>query len=217
MINMWTLYPKNDLSIRCFFASRVLGNCKNKQRKGAELELNNYIVQAIGFVSTGLSLISFQQKSRKRILGFQMMASLTFSLHLILLGAVTGGVLDFISFIRTLIFSNNEKKWASSPLWMYAFLAFFIVSGIVTWSDWTSSLAIVATLMQTISLWMKKPFRIRIISLCSAPLWFAYNMINMSYSGMVMESIAATSIVISIIRNDLNFVRKTKNIEKNCE
>lgn len=169
--------------------------------------LNNIIIQSIGFFSTALSLASFQQKSRKRILCFQMAASFTFSLHLILLGAITGGVLDFVSFIRTLIFSNNEKQWAKSPIWLYVFLLFFAVSGILTWAGWVSLLAIAGTLIQTVSLWLKKPFHTRVVCLCSAPLWFVYNMLNMSYAGMVMEAVAAVSIIIGIIRNDLKSIK----------
>ena len=81
-------------------------------------------VQGVGAVALVCSMLSFQQKDRKSIMILQMTASLLFSSQLFLLGAVTGGCLDLISFVRTLIFSNNEKKnWAKSPVWLWFFVA----------------------------------------------------------------------------------------------
>ena len=162
----------------------------------------NLIAQAVGLVALVLSLASFQFKSRKGIMAAQMSASLLFSLQLFMVGAVTGGCLDLISFVRTLIFSNNTKKWASSKLWLYFFVAVMVIIGIFTWQDWTSILAICGSVLSTFALWMKEPKNVRRISLFVGPCWLIYNIINGAYTGALNECIAMVSIIIGIIRYD---------------
>lgn len=160
-------------------------------------------VQAIGAVALVCSLLSFQQKSRKGIMVLQMTASLLFSIQLFLLGAITGACLDMISFVRTLIFSNNEKlKWAKSPIWLVFFEIVMIVVGIFTWDNIYSLLAIAGSCLSTVALWMKNSKKIRFVSLFVGPCWIIYNLIHGSYTGALNEMIAILSIVIGIFRFD---------------
>ena len=85
-----------------------------------------------------------------------MTASLMFSAQLFMVGAITGGCLDMISFVRTLIFANNSKKWASSPLWLVGFICVMIATGIMTWENAWSILPIMGSILSTVALWMKK-------------------------------------------------------------
>ena len=93
----------------------------------------NIAAQIVGTVGIILSLLSFQFSKRKHIMLFQMLASLLFSAQLFMVGAITGGCLDLISFVRTLIFSNNTKQWAKSKLWLFGFILLMIVTGVLTW------------------------------------------------------------------------------------
>ena len=63
----------------------------------------------------------------------QMTASGLFCAQLFMVGAITGGFLDSIAFLRTLVFANNRKKWAASPIWLGVFLIAMLATGIVTW------------------------------------------------------------------------------------
>ena len=94
-----------------------------------------FISQGIGLVAIACSLLSFQAKKRSGIMAMQMSASMLFCIKLFLLGAWTGACLDLISFFRTLIFANNQKKWASSPLWLVFFATVMVVTGIFTWES----------------------------------------------------------------------------------
>ena len=116
----------------------------------------NLAAQIVGIFGIALSLLSFQLKKRKHIMLFQMTASLMFSGQLFMVGAITGGCLDLISFIRTLIFANNSKKWASSKLWLYSFLVIMVVTGILTGKDCWSLLPIAGSILSTVALWMKQ-------------------------------------------------------------
>jgi len=161
------------------------------------------VAQIVGLVGIVCSLLSFQQKERNRVMLFQMTASALFCIQLFMVGAITGGCVDSISFVRTAIFSQNDKKWASSPIWLGVFVVAMIVTGIFTWEDAWSILPIIGSVLSTIALWMKKSSHIRIISLFVGPCWLIYNLIHGAYTGALNELLAMTSIVIGIVRYDL--------------
>ena len=165
------------------------------------MKFYDIFVQGIGAVSLICSLLSFQQKKRRNIMLFQMSASLLFSLQLLLLGAFTGACVDFISFIRTLVFEKRGKyKWADSPFLLIAFLLAMIVSGIVTWDNIYSLLAILGSCLSTLALWMKSERKILLISLLVGPCWIVYNLLHGSYTGALNEVLAMTSICIGLYR-----------------
>ena len=167
----------------------------------------NLAAQIVGIFGIALSLLSFQLKKRKHIMLFQMTASLMFSGQLFLVGAITGGCLDLISFVRTLIFANNGKKWASSRLWLYGFAIIMVITGILTWENGWSLLPIAGSVLSTVALWMKRERNIRLISLLVGPCWLVYNLVTGAYTGALNELLAMASIVISLLRHN----RKTEN------
>ena len=162
----------------------------------------NIAAQIVGAFGILFSLLSFQFVKRKYILLSQMTASLLFSLQLFMVGAITGGCLDMISFVRSLIFLNNQKKWASSKLWLVGFIVVMISTGILTWENAWSILPIIGSVLSTVALWMKEGKHIRMISLLVGPCWLVYNIINGAYTGAFNELMAMTSIVIGLFRCD---------------
>ena len=54
--------------------------------------LQNVIIQLVGFIGTGLYLLSYQFKVNKNLFKVQFLAYVFYTLHFILLGAITGGV-----------------------------------------------------------------------------------------------------------------------------
>ena len=170
----------------------------------------NTNAQIIGVFGLICSLLSFQMKNRKWIMAFQMTASLSFSAQLFMLGAITGGCVDMISFIRTMIFSQNSKKWASSPVWLYVFLGIMIIAGALTWQNAWDILPIIGSMLSTLALWMKREKHIRLISLSVGPCWLVYNLVKGAWSGALNEVLAMTSIVIGMIRNDTKKADKTE-------
>lgn len=163
----------------------------------------NPVAQAIGLLSLILSLISFQQRKRAGIMLFQMGASLSCAVSLIMLGGIAGGILDLIAFSRTVVFSFRDKyKWASSPLWLIFYFAVIIAVGILTGErgSFIVVFAILGTLFSTVSLWMRQEKLMRIIALFAGPCWIAYNLYYSSCFGILNEIIAMTSIIIALIR-----------------
>lgn len=159
-----------------------------------------YISQGVGLVAIVCSLLSFQSKKRKGIMMLQMTASFLFMIKLFLLGAWTGACLDLISFFRTLVFANNQKKWASSPLWLAFFAIVMVITGIFTWESALSLLAICGALLSTLALWAKKENHIRLLSLLVGLCWIVYYIPFKDFTGIASELLAITSILIALLR-----------------
>lgn len=169
------------------------------------------IAQILGIIALSFAVVSYQQKTHKRILVFQLLANTTFCIHFIMLGAVTGGILNAVAATRAIIFVNKGKKWAENKIWLWVFCAVSIIVGILTWKDLYSILPILGMLCTTAALWIKTPKYVRLVSFPSSPLWLVYNAVNNSFAGAITEIITMCSIIIAIIRLDLN--KNTKSSE----
>lgn len=159
--------------------------------------------ELIGWVSVVTSLLSFQQKKRSHLMALQTTASLTCAINMFILGDVVGGVQDVIAFFRSAVFSQREKKWASSPLWLVGFMAAMITAGILTWKNSLSIFPILGSLCSTTALWMKDVRWTRRISLLVGVCWITNHILVGNLSGITMEAIAMLSILIGILRHDL--------------
>ena len=161
------------------------------------------IGQLVGVIALALAVISFQQKTRKYILTFQLLANIAFVLHFSLIGAYTGALLNAVAMLRSIVFVNKEKRWADKRQWLYVFCVLSIFAGVVTWEAWYSVLPIAGMICSSVAFWVKKPKNVRLISFPSSPLWLIYNLLGKSYAGVLTEIINMTSIIIAIIRLDL--------------
>ena len=170
------------------------------------------ISQVIGFVGTIVSFIIFQQNKRSRIIGLQILSTSLFTVHYILLGAFTGAALNLIAVTRSIVFYNNDKKWAKSPAWLWFYIVVSVVASVLTWENWYSILPAIALVLTTIANWMKSETKIRLISFPNSPCWLIYNAITGSVAGVVTECIVMTSLIIGIIRYDI--LKKEKKVKK---
>lgn len=161
------------------------------------------IGQIIGFVAMAIIVASYQQKSHKNILTFQMVSGLLFTVHYIMLGAYTGAVMNLLGAVRSLVYSNRGKKWSSSILWPICFSIAFLISGILTWDNVFSVFPLIAMLMSSVVLWIEQPKINRILSLPTSSCWLIYNIKTLSYPGIITEIFVLSSIIIGIIRLDI--------------
>ena len=161
------------------------------------------IGQIIGFVAMAIIVFSYQQKSHKNILTFQMVSGLLFTVHFLLIGAYTGCVSNLIGALRSLIYANRGKnKFTDFKLWPVIFSVVFTVSGIMTWADIYSVFPIIAMVMSSVVLWIDSPKINRAFSIPTSACWLVYNIPNSSISGVATEIFVLSSIVIGMLRLD---------------
>lgn len=160
--------------------------------------------QFVGALATLCMFITFQLNDRKKILYVQVVNSICWIVHYLMLGALSGVVINVVCFVRNLVFQQRgKKKWADNNLIPVVVCALEILLTVLVWKDGFDLLACIAASLQTTSMWMKEPKKIRIFSLLASPVWIAYDFHNASYVGIVNEAICMASLLIGIYRYDL--------------
>ena len=162
---------------------------------------SNLVIQLIGFVALGFMAAVFQANKRKNLLSLQATSALLFSLHFILLGAITGAVMNLLGAARSYTFLNLGKN--RDIRFLFAFIMLFALATFVSWQGTKSLLPLTGMIFGTVAFWQTKPSKTRLIALLASPPWFIYSAITGSYPGMLVELIVFSSNLTGIYRLDL--------------
>ncbi len=159
--------------------------------------------QIIGIIALICAVTSFQQRTHKYILAFQLASTSLFVAHYALLGAYTGAILNAIALIRSVVFINKDKKWANSIVWLVLFCVVSVSTGVLTWNgSMVSVLPVLGMLFTTVAFWIKIPKYVRMTAFPSSPLWLVYNISCNAWGGAITEVINMISIIVAMIRLD---------------
>lgn len=161
------------------------------------------IAQLFGLGGFVFSVLTFQQNEHKKIVFMQFMANICFTIHYYMLGAYTGSLLNIIGIIRSVVYIFKDHKWARSNLWIVFFCLLCTGACAYTWEGALSLLPAAAMICTSISFGITNPKLTRIISIPSSPMWIIYNIIKVSYGGVLTEAFNIVSIIIGMIRFDL--------------
>lgn len=166
------------------------------------------LIQALGLLGNFAVIGAVQFNSRRVMLGAQALACVLWVVHYGALGAMTAVCTNFISFARSIVFYNNSKAWAKSRLWLWLFMAAFVLNSILTWDGPISILPAMGMCANTGALWTKSTKRMRALYLCSSPPWLIYNILCGSWSCTIMEIFALISYIVAIYRFDIKKTAK---------
>lgn len=158
------------------------------------------LVQAIGFLGTILFFLSYQCKKNKTLFRIQFVSYLCYTVHLLLLGAITGGISYVLNTARSFCLSSNSRLLKSTGI-CGLLCALQIVTLIFTWDGLRSVLPVTANIAATIGGYTYSARKIRIVALCvNSPLWIIYDIIVGSWAGILDEIASTVSIILSIVR-----------------
>ena len=162
--------------------------------------MNNFFVQAIGIFGTILFFLSYQCKKNKNLFRVQFVSYLCYTIHLLLLGAVTGGISYVLNTVRS--FCLGSKYAFLKSKWMCTIICTLqVIALLITWDGWWSLLPIVANIAATIGGYTYNGQKIRATGIfINSPLWIIYDIIVGSWAGILDEVVTETSMLISIYR-----------------
>lgn len=155
--------------------------------------------QLVGLVGVAILFAMFQFNKRETILWLMMAAGAVWAAHFFLLGAYTAAIMNILVGIRAYVFDRYRHK----AYLQWVMLVVVLIAGVLTWSNWTSTLPLIASVIANFALWEKNPRRIRMMMLMVPPLWFTHNIFNASYAGMLGDAVVFTSLLIAIFRFDI--------------
>ena len=158
------------------------------------------LIQAIGFLGTILFFLSYQCKSNKMLFRVQFISYFFYTIHLLLLGAITGGISYILNTLRSFCLASEipflKSRWMCSLLCVLQ-----IVTLVFTWGGWWSVLPVAANIAATIGGYTYSARKIRAVGLCiNSPLWIIYDIVVGSWAGILDEVVSILSIVLSIVR-----------------
>lgn len=170
------------------------------------------IAQIIGLIAMAFNILSYQQKTRSRVIAFQLCGSVLFSLNFFLLGAIVGALLNVISAIRAIVFLKKDALRADHPIWLAGFLLSFLLSYALTFTAFGKEptavnflvefLPVIGMTATTLSFRLTDAKAIRKYGLISSPSWLVYNLANFSIGAIICEVLSLGSILIGIFRLD---------------
>lgn len=172
------------------------------------------IGQAIGVLGAALNIISYQFKRQRTLILISLASQIIFCVSYIMLGAVTGGILNGIGVIRCIVYYNKDKFKSDKIWWLFGFIVLYVASYVLNFTVLGKTfdvknailevLPVIGMIASNIGLMLKEAKDIRRFALISSPVWLIYNAINLAIAATVTEIIALVSVTIAIIRLDIN-------------
>ena len=159
-----------------------------------------YLAQVIGLIGLIILLISFQKNSRKALLNYQIVSSLLFSVQYIILGAMSGFVMNIMMCLRNLIFSkfdNVPRKYITIVIIIMLVLSVFSYEGSI------SLLPCIGSIIYTISLAKSNITITRVTNVFTCILYIIYDIKFLAIAGLISASIELLSTLIAIYRYDM--------------
>ena len=162
--------------------------------------MKDIFVQAIGILGTILFFLSYQCKSNKSLFRVQFISYLCYTIHLLMLGAITGGISYILNTARSFCLgSKNTFLKGKTMCWIICALQ--LVTLIFTWDGWWSILPVAANIASTIGGYTYNARKIRAAGMfINSPLWIAYDIAVGSWAGVLDEVVSEASMIISVWR-----------------
>ena len=110
------------------------------------------LVQLIGLCGTLLFFFSYQCKSNRRLFQVQFASYVFYTAHLLLLGAVTGGISYVINTFRSFCLGAKWKFGKSRAMCALICLAQLLALAL-TWGGWISILPVAANIATNIAVY----------------------------------------------------------------
>ncbi|NMR24869.1 YgjV family protein [Pseudoalteromonas sp. NEC-BIFX-2020_015] len=151
--------------------------------------------QCLVAVATLLDLASFQFKSRKFILLCLFSSVLLTATHFFLLNKMSAALLMLIAATRYFYCIFNRSQWA-----MLGFMLLSCVAVALSWQDWLSGLALIATLIQTFASFRQRDVLLRLFMVLGTAFWISHNILVGSPVAVLMECLFLMSNLIGLFR-----------------
>lgn len=187
-------------------------NCHEKRTK---MNTTLIISQIIGIAAVATFLLSYQQKQRKNIIICNAVSRCLYIIQYLLLGAISGAVLDVLGAISSVVASKKDNAFIQKHLKAIFITtnALLIAAGVtiaVINRSLLDILPLIGVLLHTGAFWLSDERIIRRVSLAGSPFWLVYNTASRAYGSALGDILTMVSIVIAMIK-----FRK-KPSEENC-
>ncbi len=178
--------------------------------------------QIIGIIAMVINVCSFVQKEQKTIIAMQFVGSMLFAINMLMLGAITGGLMNFAGVVRALVFLNKkrlgEQKWLFAAGLSVFYIVLYILGFVVFGKEATVKnimvefLPVFAMIVMTVGFTVDGAKKTRIFGFINSPPWLVYNIINWTIGGIICEVFCMSSIILGMVCYDRKDVNKNGTV-----
>ena len=156
--------------------------------------------QIVALLATLLSLFVYVVVTRKLIMATKFVADILWVISYLLCGAVSGAVTNVVSTVREGVCFFKRETW--NKLWYIpaTFIAFYVVSAIVSWSGPLSLLPMAASFASVMGMWSTRPLFTKLWCLPAMLLWMVYSLITLHVVAGLSNLLSITSVCIGLVR-----------------
>ena len=170
----------------------------------------DFFAQAVGIVAMFFFIFSYQQKTAKSIIAWQMIGGALFTLNFFLLGEYLGACLNLIGFIRAILFLQKEKLHTDNIPWLIGFTLSYLGAYALSFTMFGTEPTLPNFLLQCcpvlgmffmhLGLRNDDPGKIRFLCLFSSISWLIFNSIVFALGAMLGEIFNIISIAVAFWR-----------------
>ena len=159
------------------------------------------LAQVLALFAILFWVISILLKNKKNILLMQVIANGIYGIEYLLLGAFSAASMNFLSFLRLLVYYFYTSLNIKMPKWiLFVFIALVLLFGIITYDGLISLLPIIITVLYTYAFWQNNLNVARIIYIVAAIIWIYYNYEVGAYVGIIGNALEITTGLVSLIK-----------------
>ncbi len=171
----------------------------------------NLLAQFIGVIAFLFFVFSIQQKDKKNILKFQLIANTCYAIQYFLLNILTAGLMNIVSLVRLGLFYYYDKKKKTCPKGiLIALIILLILIGIISYDGIISLVPIIITILYTLSTYQNNLLIIRWVFVVCGFIWFIFNYSVGAYTAIVGNVFEVVSGLIAIQRIEKRLFKKKK-------
>lgn len=165
-------------------------------------------------------IISFHQKTKKSIMGFQIFDGIFNLLSLFVLSGYSGVTTVIVSLTRNIVTYINESKKITNKKYLLTEMILLVIANNVLGVFYNNRgywglLPLIASTIYTISLFLSNDaIFIKQILLLNLILWTLYYFVISNFVGIIMSMFGMFNIMISLYKNKKSHVPGENNIVK---
>ena len=160
------------------------------------------LAQALGFVATAILLTyTLMKVSRKTIVVCLVIINALWGIHYLLLEAYTGAFCQmFTAAVVFVCYFKGKNRFFSSPAVPIIANALFIVIEIFTWAGYPTVIQAVGNFVFVLATWSDREITIKSLFIPLGLLWLWYNLIYMTWIGIICQVLAVSFNVIYVTK-----------------
>ena len=147
----------------------------------------------VALIAASFSIFLGITKNRKKLIFIQSIQFLTYTISNIILGGISGGIANLISAIRNILcYKNKLTKVAILLITSLSTILTLIFNNL----GFIGLLPLFNTIIYTLFINEKNPFKFKLLFLISAILWFIYDFVINAYTAAIFDF---STIIVSTI------------------